>query len=73
MPIIVSGEFTGSSLIRDNNLGYVGSNLMDYCDFTFDVLGNRKGNLEERSNWVKENLTWEKFCGGMVKIFKEVV
>lgn len=70
IPIIVSSEFTGVDLIRENNLGSIANCTFDYCRYANSK--NKQVDLERRARWVKENLTWDRFGEGMVKIFKEV-
>jgi glycosyltransferase involved in cell wall biosynthesis len=67
LPVIVSTQFTGADTIRKYNLGIV----------TDDIAGSvimkeyRTINTEGIKEWVKENLTWEKFGESMVKVFEE--
>ena len=68
LPIIVSPQMTASSLIVENELGAV---TEDYVDELFARYNKRRRELGPR-RWVKENLSWDKFCGNMLSYFEEV-
>lgn len=71
-PVIISEEHTASSILKKNNLGYVGN----YVDNILKVKSEcdtikKKYVMDQR--WVKENLTWEKYAKGLLKAFEEVI
>jgi len=68
LPIIVSPQMTASSLIIENELGVV---TEDYVEELMNVYLNRSRSTETR-RWVRENLSWDKFCGNMLSYFEEV-
>lgn len=68
LPVIVSPQMTASSLIIENELGYVTEN---YVDELLGLYNQRHRELGPRK-WVKENLSWDKFCGAMLSYFEEV-
>jgi len=69
LPTYVSKDATCSSIIEENKLGVV-------CDTNEDFVQGCRGygvsdNIETKNmTWVKENLTWDKFCEKMLEEFK---
>ena len=68
LPVIVSPQMTASSLIVEHGLGSV---TEDYVDELFALYNKQRRELGPRK-WVKENLSWDKFCGNMLGYFEEV-
>jgi glycosyltransferase involved in cell wall biosynthesis len=68
-PIIVSPEMTVSDIIKKHKLGIVSK------DFVKDILkeSERTDYHTIDRKWIKENLTWDKFCGNMVGYFEEAI
>lgn len=69
LPVIVSDWFTGADIIYKNNLG-----IVDF-DIASSILAKvyERVDTERAKEWVKENLTWEKFGEGMVKVLEEAI
>jgi len=72
LPVVTSVEFTASDIIMENKLGYV---VNDYVDAILDIKAHPISDeeLERRRAWVKDNLSWDRYCEGMLGIFKELV
>jgi glycosyltransferase involved in cell wall biosynthesis len=68
LPIIVSPKMTAASIIMENELGAV---TEDYVDELL-ALYNKRQRVLGPKKWVKENLSWDKFCGTMLGYFEEV-
>lgn len=69
-PTVVSELATSSDIIRNNNLGVVTDN---FSEAIFDIYENRNKyiiNAKKGNVWVRENLTWDKFSEGMMRIFE---
>jgi len=69
LPIIVSPEMTASNLINKENLGIVTD---DFSSAVLDVYKNPEKYSEmavRRAEWVKANLSWDKFCEKMLNVF----
>lgn len=68
-PIIVSSEMTASSLIRKEVLGTVTN---DFANAVLDIYQN-SAQYEKmaipRAEWVRDNLSWDSFCGNMLEVF----
>jgi len=72
LPIVTSVEFTASDIIMREKLGVVAN---DYIDAILDIKAHPTSNeeLERRRLWVRDNLSWDRYCEGVLGIFKEVV
>lgn len=71
-PVIVSNELTCSEMIQTNQLGLV---TRDYASALKQVYGDSKNIRVMTSiarNWVRQNLTWGRYCESMVKYYAEV-
>lgn len=72
-PIVVSTRMTAADIIKKNKIGIVTN------DFTGVVLGIYNNPEKYRKmakhgrTWVKENLSWDKFCQRMLEIFQEAL
>ena len=69
-PIIVSKEMTAAYLIEIEQLGVVTDR---YSDAIIDVFENREkyqSVAARTASWVEQNLSWDRFCEGMVQIFR---
>lgn len=72
LPIIVSKEAATASMIKKNMLGIVTD---DFAKAVLDVYRNQEHYHKMAKcggRWVKENLTWERFCGKILRIFNSV-
>jgi glycosyltransferase involved in cell wall biosynthesis len=71
-PVIVSNELTCSDMIENNQLGLV---ARDYAKALIRVreCPNIQGMTNIAREWVKNNLTWDKFGQSMVSYFEEVL
>ncbi len=68
-PVIVSKEMTASSIIEGESIGIVTKN---YDEAIYDIFKypNKYYKMAKRGQtWVKNNLSWEKFCESMIKFF----
>jgi len=75
LPIIVSNEFTAASIIIDNSIGVV-SNSDNYASDIMKVYHNRDKYHKQAlkgKQWANSNLTWDKYCKGMINVFKKVI
>ena len=70
-PIIVSRSLTSSDIIKRNGLGIVTD---DFAGAVLEISRNR-GKYDAMADrgrlWVRKNLTWDRFCGKMVKLFEK--
>lgn len=69
-PIIVSPEMTASDIIKRGNIGIVTD---DYENAIWDIYINRNHYKEmaiKGQQWVKENLSWDRFGDKMLKVFQ---
>ena len=69
LPVIVSREMTASDLIQEKNLGVVAD---DFASTLLDVYKNRSKYdkvATQRSEWVRDNLSWDNFCEKMLDVF----
>ena len=67
LKVYVSKEATCSSILKEANKGCV-------CDTDEDfvhAIVNNKNLSFDHSKWVKDNLTWEKYCSKMLGVFNE--
>ncbi|MEM2191810.1 MAG: glycosyltransferase family 4 protein [Archaeoglobaceae archaeon] len=70
-PILVSPELTTSEIIKKQGIGIV---TEDYARIIVDIYKNpeKYNEMAERGfRWVKENLSWDKFCEKMLEAFYE--
>ena len=69
LPVVVSSEFTGAGIIRDNGLGVVTK------DIASSVLNGSHTiiNMDRVKEWVRTNLSWQRFGEAMVEVFKEAI
>lgn len=68
-PIIVSPEMTASNIIKRENIGIVTD---DYAKAILDIYANHSYYQEmakKGEQWVKENLSWDRFGDEMLKVF----
>lgn len=69
-PVIVSNEVTAASMVREHELAMVSD------DFYTDILNIYKSDhpypIDANAlKWIKDNLSWDKYCSKMESIFKE--
>jgi len=67
LPVVTIPLFSASSLIEDNNLGIVTRAI----EQVIVNKGYEKLDTKKIKDWVRGNLTWEKFGESMVKVFRE--
>lgn len=65
LPVIVSSEAGCSSIIEENKLGFV----EDFDKNIMDIHNNKQA---DHRKWIKDNLSWDKFCEKMVKVLEDV-
>ena len=66
--LVVSPEMTASSIIEEHQLGIVTD---DYEDEIYKIYISPRSNIVG-PRWVIDNLSWDKYCGEMLQVFKEV-
>jgi glycosyltransferase involved in cell wall biosynthesis len=64
-PIIVSGEMGASSIIKEKDLGTVTN---DYADALLNIKKSKSD-----SNWIKKNLSWNRFADRMIRAYKNSI
>jgi len=72
-PIVVSCEMTASEIIKRENIGIVTS---DYEGAIMKIYRNPDKYNEiakKGAKWVKENLSWDNFCGKMLNLFCKAI
>ena len=65
MHVVISEEATCSSIVKEHDLGKVGGDYVKNiikCQEIGPQMGLQK-------DWVKENLSWDKFCEKMLEVF----
>jgi glycosyltransferase involved in cell wall biosynthesis len=70
-PIIVSSSMTAADIIKRNELGIVTD---DFSETVVNIYKNQKkynAMANKGKKWVRENLTWDKFCEGMLELFQK--
>ncbi len=73
VPIIVKPELSCSSIIKDNDIGQVTDDLAQaILNVHLCPMPYRKQALLGKQ-WVKDNLSWDKFGAQMVGLFEEVI
>jgi len=72
LPVVTSVEFTASDIIMREKLGYV---VNDPVDAILDIMAHPPSGeeLERKRQWIKDNLSWDRYCKGVLRVFKEVV
>ncbi|OFV67073.1 MAG: glycosyl transferase family 1 [Candidatus Syntrophoarchaeum butanivorans] len=73
LPIVVSTSMTASSIIEREALGIVTD---DFTQAVLEIYTEQERYQEMAKaggEWVYENLSWNRFCEKMVKIFEEVM
>lgn len=70
LPVVVSPDMPSSDLIKENKLGFVTRNYADGIKLVYEYRKRFPQNIQKY--WVKENLTWDRFCNKMLEIFEEV-
>lgn len=73
LPIIVSQEFTGRDVILENKLGMIASNLPEMVKYAHENYEEASQMAQMQKQWVRDNLTWQKFGESMVKVMKDAV
>lgn len=70
IPAVVSKELTASAIIAENDVGYVTD---DYASVIEALYRDGDKRLVEKSEWVRENLSWDRFSSEMLKSFYKAV
>lgn len=68
-PVVVSPEMTAADIIKKENIGIVTKN---FAEAILDIYNNSDKYREmaiKGQKWVRENLSWDKFCEEMLNIF----
>jgi glycosyltransferase involved in cell wall biosynthesis len=72
-PIVVSREMTASDIIKREKIGIVTD---DFAEAIWDIYTNpdKYYAIAKRGEvWVRENLSWDKFCEKMVNLFYKIM
>jgi glycosyltransferase involved in cell wall biosynthesis len=72
-PVIVSNTMTASYIISENRLGIVTDDLAKAILEVYEHLDRYKKMAARSREWVRQNLSWEKFCEKNLKIFEELL
>ena len=67
LPVYVSEEATCSSILTREKVGYVCEKDEDFVKFISYTL------KQINSEWVKENLSWDKFCKKMEEVYENCI
>lgn len=73
LPIIVSEEFTGRDVILENRLGMIATDFTEMIKYAYDNYQETLQVAQIQREWVRDNLTWEKFGESMVKVMENAV
>lgn len=71
-PVIVSNELTCSDMIQNNQLGLVARDYVAAIRLVHYETKNIRVMTNIARNWVKNNLTWNRYCEDMVKYYEGV-
>jgi len=69
IPTIVTKRFNGSYLIKEATGIKMCSNYSQMADLTIEVINNYADYVNRGKNWVRENLSWEKFGRDTLDVF----
>jgi glycosyltransferase involved in cell wall biosynthesis len=72
-PIVVSLEMTASNIIKREEIGIV---TEDFAGAIWDVYSNPDKYCQTAirgKEWVRENLSWDKFCERMLNLFLKAI
>jgi glycosyltransferase involved in cell wall biosynthesis len=72
-PVVVSPQMTASDIIRRERIGVV---TEDYTSAIVDISRNvakHHAMAKKGKEWVKDNLSWDRFCQQMVAVFNQVL
>lgn len=70
-PIVVSTLMTAADMIEENKIGIVTDNLTQAVLTIYDNPSIYSKMAQRGGLWVKKNLSWDKFCENMVKVFTQ--
>jgi len=71
LPVVTTSSFSASDIILENRLGRVTARL---AEAVRDIVENKEayvGMAQGAKEWIKENMTWERFGEEMVNAYKE--
>lgn len=69
-PIVVSPEMTASAIIKQNDLGVVTDDFVEAVEEIYQNPVKHAQKAKKGREWVKQNLSWEKFCQKLVNEFE---
>jgi glycosyltransferase involved in cell wall biosynthesis len=69
LPIVVAPEMTASDLITREHLGIVTGNYAEVVRNIYEQPSSYQAMARHGKQWVRENLSWNKFCLGMLDVF----
>ena len=69
-PIIVSPKLTCSEIIKKEHLGIVSDNFVDSIKEIYLHQEHYNKNVKWQRDWVKQNLTWDKYCEQVTNLMK---
>jgi glycosyltransferase involved in cell wall biosynthesis len=72
-PVVVSDTMTASHIIREKKLGIVTQDLGKAILEIYEHPEKYKRMAAKAKNWVRRNLSWEKFCEKHLEIFEKLV
>jgi glycosyltransferase involved in cell wall biosynthesis len=73
LPIVVSPEMTSSEIIAGEKLGVVSGDYEEVIRSIYEEPSPYRALAERGRQWVRENLSWNKFCAGMLAVFNTVL
>lgn len=73
LPVVVSPEMSAAEIFRDEKLGTVTTDYVGGIRYLFDNMASCNDTRTQRSNWVKNHLSWDNYCEKMVLHFEEAL
>jgi glycosyltransferase involved in cell wall biosynthesis len=69
LPIVVAPDMTASEIITEKQLGTVTNDYEEVINCIYEQPSSYQAMAQYGKQWVRENLSWDKFCQGMLDVF----
>ncbi|MEM3341962.1 MAG: glycosyltransferase family 4 protein [Thermoplasmata archaeon] len=73
LPVVVSKEFTAATIVSEEGIGVVTDS---YEDAVLNIFNNYReywDMVDKAQRYVKEKLSWERYCERMIEIYKKTI
>jgi len=71
-PVVVSTQMTAADILAKNKIGTVTDNFAKVIQDSYTHPAKYAKIARLGKKWVRQNLGWDKFCEGMVEIFRDI-